>query len=107
MTTKLSDLCNECDNLQNNNRLKEALKIKRAIPSTIQYISKFYFNNSLVQLLKNGNLQNLWTCIITNNDDSAMWASLAQMGMNGTFSGEKTFTELTALMLQIKKKEGA
>ena len=27
MTTKLSGLCNECDNLQNNKRLKEALKI--------------------------------------------------------------------------------
>src|SRR4051794_10691309 len=27
MTTKLSGLCNECDNLQSNKRLKEALKI--------------------------------------------------------------------------------
>ncbi|CAB4402370.1 unnamed protein product [Rhizophagus irregularis] len=36
-----------------------------------------------------------------------MWASLAQMGMNGSFSGEKTFTELSSLMLQIKTKEEA
>ena len=36
-----------------------------------------------------------------------MWTSLTQMGMNGAFNGEKTFTELAALMLQIKKKEDA
>lgn len=34
-----------------------------------------------------------------------MWASLAQMEMNGSFSGEKIFTELASLMLQIKTKE--
>ncbi|PKY28443.1 hypothetical protein RhiirB3_391046 [Rhizophagus irregularis] len=50
-------------------------------------------------------LSDLWNCIIVNKDDTAMWASLAQMGMNGAFSGEKTFTELASLMLQIKKKE--
>jgi hypothetical protein len=78
---------------------------KRATPSTIQFIPKFYLDTPLVHLLKNGNLRNLWTCMITNNNDSAMWASLAQMGMNGAFNGEKTFTELVSLMLQIKKKE--
>lgn len=36
-----------------------------------------------------------------------MWSSLAQMGMNGAFNGEKTFTELVSLMMQIKKKEDA
>ncbi|RIA86965.1 hypothetical protein C1645_828484 [Glomus cerebriforme] len=55
----------------------------------------------------NGNLRNLWTCIITNNNDSTMWASLAQMGMNGAFNGKKTFIELVSLMVQIKKKEDA
>ena len=53
--------------------------------------------------MKNENLKNLWICMITNNDDTAMWASLAQMGINGAFSGEKIFTELASLMLQIKK----
>jgi len=57
--------------------------------------------------MKNENLKNLWICMITNNDDTAMWASLAQMGMNGAFNGEKTFTELASLMLQIKTKEEA
>ena len=57
--------------------------------------------------MKNGNLRDFWNCIVVNRDDAAMWASLAQMGMNGTFSGEKTFTELASLMLQIKKKENA
>ena len=55
--------------------------------------------------MKNGNLRNLWDCVVVNNDDAAMWASLAQMGMNSAFSGEKTFTELASLMLQIKKKK--
>ena len=57
--------------------------------------------------MKNENLKNLWICMITNNDDTAMWASLAQMGMNGAFNGEKTFTELASLMLKIKTKEEA
>jgi len=56
--------------------------------------------------MKNRNLRNLWTCIITDNNDTAMWTSLVQMGMNGAFSGEKTFTELASLMLQIQIKEG-
>jgi hypothetical protein len=80
---------------------------KRATQSTVKYIPKFYFNINLINLLKNGNLRNLWSCMIKNKDDAAMWASLAQMGMNGAFSGEKTFTELASLMLQIKKKEDA
>ncbi|CAB5202454.1 unnamed protein product [Rhizophagus irregularis] len=105
MTTKLSGLCNECLNLQNNKELKHAIKVKRATQSTVKYIPKFYFNINLINLLKNGNLKDLWNCIIVNKDDTAMWASLAQMGMNGAFSGEKTFTELASLMLQIKKKE--
>jgi hypothetical protein len=80
---------------------------KRATLSTIKFIPKFYFNTRLLGLLKNGNLRNLWNCIITNNNDTVMWTSLTQMGMNGAFSGEKTFTELASLMLQIKTKEEA
>ncbi|RGB39722.1 hypothetical protein C1646_754221 [Rhizophagus diaphanus] len=72
--TKISGLCKKYDNLQNNKRLKEALKV---------------------------------TSVVINNDDVAMWASLAQMGMNGAFNCEKTFTELVSLMLQIKKKDDA
>ncbi|CAG8753797.1 16255_t:CDS:2, partial [Rhizophagus irregularis] len=128
MTTNLSDLCGECIDLKNNTRLKDAIKSislpsficwliietyfffcikRRAIPLTFKFIPKFYFNTRLIDLIKNQNLRSLWTCIITNNNDSAMWASLAQMGMNGSFSGEKTFTELASLMLQIKIKEEA
>jgi hypothetical protein len=80
---------------------------KRATPSTVKFIPKFYFRSHLIGLLKNRNLRNLWNCMITNNNDNAMWASLAQMGMNGAFNGEKTFTELASLMLQIKTKEEA
>ncbi|GBC05191.1 hypothetical protein RclHR1_00610003 [Rhizophagus clarus] len=107
MTTNLSGLCGECIDLKKNNRLKDALKSRRATPSTTKFIPKFYFNTRLIGLMKNQNLRSLWTCIITNNNDSAMWASLAQMGMNGAFNGEKTFTELASLMLQIKTKEEA
>ena len=78
---------------------------KRATPSTIKFIPRFYFNTHLLGLLKNGNFRNLWNCVITNNNDTAMWASLAQMGMNGSFSDEKIFTELASLMVQIKTKE--
>ncbi|CAI2199510.1 8394_t:CDS:2, partial [Funneliformis geosporum] len=42
---------------------------------------------------------------ITNNNDTSMWASLTQMGMNDAFNGEKIFTKLASLMLQIKIKE--
>ncbi|PKY55753.1 hypothetical protein RhiirA4_475432 [Rhizophagus irregularis] len=107
MTTNLSGLCSECIDLKKNTRLKDALKSRRATPSTTKFIPKFYFNTHLIGLMKNQNLRSLWTCIITNNNDSAMWASLVQMGMNGSFSGEKTFTELASLMLQIKTKEEA
>ncbi|CAI2179616.1 3303_t:CDS:2, partial [Funneliformis geosporum] len=82
-------------------------KGKRATPLSIKYIPKFYFDTRLIQLLRNRNLKNLWTCMISNNNDTAMWTSLAQMGMNGAFSGEKTFTELASLILQIKTKEDA
>ncbi|CAB5210968.1 unnamed protein product [Rhizophagus irregularis] len=107
MTTNLSGLCSECFNLQNDKGLKQALKVKRATQSTVKYIPKFYFNVNLINLLKNGNLRDLWSSIIANKDDAAMWASLAQMGINGAFSGERTFTELASLMLQIKKKDDA
>ncbi|GES91117.1 hypothetical protein GLOIN_2v1785707 [Rhizophagus clarus] len=79
MTTNLSGLCGECIDLKKNNRLKDALKSRRATPSTTKFIPKFYFNTRLI----------------------------AQMGMNGAFNGEKTFTELASLMLQIKTKEKA
>ncbi|GES85515.1 hypothetical protein GLOIN_2v1785707 [Rhizophagus clarus] len=77
MTTNLSGLCGECIDLKKNNRLKDALKSRRATPSTTKFIPKFYFNTHLIGLMKNQNLRSLWTCIITNNNDSAMWASLA------------------------------
>jgi hypothetical protein len=89
------------------NKLSFFLTKKRATQSTVKYIPKFYFNINLINLLKNGNLRDLWDCIVVNKDDAAMWASLAQIGMNGAFNGEKTFTELASLMLQIKKKEDA
>jgi hypothetical protein len=57
----------------------------------------------LVKLLQNEKFQELFRLV--QHKESNMWFRLAEYGQKGMFNNDKTFKELTELMLQIKDLE--
>ncbi|CAG8529426.1 15102_t:CDS:2 [Racocetra fulgida] len=94
---------------------KEQKEFERALESeatwrldkeifTVKFTPHHYYNEPLLKLLKNPNLRQIWTST-NNNSDEEFWIKLAQFGLSGAFNGDSTFTELVALMVQIKEKK--
>ncbi|RIB23114.1 hypothetical protein C2G38_2172239 [Gigaspora rosea] len=77
---------------------------KRATSSTVKFTPHHYYNEPLLKLLKNPNLRQIWAST-NNNSNEEFWIRLAQFGLSRAFNGDSTFTELVALMVQIKEKK--
>ena len=78
---------------------------ERATSSTIKFTPRHYYNELLLNLLKNTNLRQIWAATSNENNDVKFWTKLAQFGLSGAFNGDSTFTELVALMVQVKEKK--
>jgi len=76
-----------------------------ATSSTIKFTPRHYYNDPLLNLLKNTNLRQIWAATSNKNDDAEFWTKVAQFGLSGAFNGDSTFTELVALMVQVKEKK--
>ncbi|CAG8828795.1 24058_t:CDS:1, partial [Gigaspora rosea] len=72
--------------------------------STVKFTPHHYYNEPLLKLLKNPNLRQIWAST-NNNSNEEFWIRLAQFGLSRAFNGDSTFTELVALMVQIKEKK--
>ncbi|PKC63154.1 hypothetical protein RhiirA1_464123 [Rhizophagus irregularis] len=106
-TTNESSLCNKCEELNGNKRLGEALKAERATSSTVKFIHRHYYKQPLSELLKISNLRQFLAATNSKSDDAEFWIKVAQFGLSGAFSGDKTFAELVSLMVQIREKRNA
>jgi hypothetical protein len=78
---------------------------ERTTSSTIKFTPRHYYNEPLLTLLKNTNLWQIWAAISNENDDAEFWTKVAQFGLSRVFNGDSTFTELVALMVQVKEKK--
>ncbi|CAB4473626.1 unnamed protein product [Rhizophagus irregularis] len=96
-----------CEELNGNKRLGEALKAERATSSTVKFIHRHYYKQPLSELLKISNLRQFLAATNSKSDDAEFWIKVAQFGLSGAFSGDKTFAELVSLMVQIREKRNA
>ncbi|RIB30977.1 hypothetical protein C2G38_2151099 [Gigaspora rosea] len=101
-TSNENAIYNKCKELRSNKWLNEALKA--ATSSTVKFTPHHYYNEPLLKLLKNPNLRQIWASM-NNNSNEEFWIKLAQFGLSGAFNGNSTFSELVALILQIKEKK--
>ncbi|CAB4427077.1 unnamed protein product [Rhizophagus irregularis] len=78
---------------------------ERATSSTVKFIHRHYYKQPLLELLKVSNLRQFWAATNSKSDDAEFWIKVAQFGLSGAFSGDKTFAELVSLMVQIREKK--
>ncbi|GES82280.1 hypothetical protein GLOIN_2v1777971 [Rhizophagus clarus] len=60
-------LCDKCEELRSNKCLNEILKAKRATSCTVKFTLRHYYNEPLLKLFKNSNLQQVWAATILEN----------------------------------------
>jgi len=78
---------------------------KRTISSTIKFTPCHYYNDPLLNFLKNTNLWQIWAATSNKNDDVEFWTKVAQFGLSKAFNGDSIFTELIVLIVQVKEKK--
>ncbi|KAF0378096.1 hypothetical protein F8M41_012458 [Gigaspora margarita] len=76
--------------------------LKRATSSTVKFTPHHYYNEPLLNLLKNPNLRQIWAST-NNNSDEEFWIKLAQFGLSGAFNGDICYLKVVMNMKFLEK----